>query len=532
MEVSVNHDMVNQINERREKLTKKYSEIKIASDEFIKGTNHPDGAFHSFRHFSNVAEAAKMFLTAAQTLPVKDPTNFWGSYEKFCDENKLKLDVLDKSDLETSIELFGMIHDLGNAFTEVNKTENGLEFIKLTGRDGKNQFQRTNAEDRFIKMTETIVRHFLKKEGLSEEKQKAITKLVQALTSETTFKISDRTRPFALFARMVDQIGQALVDPNKTPIDYTKNVQKPLLDEEYYDPQKSNIVVSRNYGNFVSVNLPKLCDNDIDPVKILEIFGLKEIPHHLIYEDGDPRLKELELHPLHLRQELYIRLDNNISIFGPPQPQYKNDLQKLAGGLLHEILAEIELREGREIHPFETEILKILQNPSQFGFRKELIPRNPDLIKLTYDDESGVWTITGAYDAKKSNYLDYRCLKQLSSAGIEKAIRRVIDILNMASVDNLTKRGLGHAAKMRAQSKGEPIAKLDKDFTITIVIPKDVPQNFKTVSKPKKLVHEFQEKLRTGKIKVQSTTFTSQEIKSLSTKLIEDYKVPTSSQQR
>jgi len=75
MEVSVNHDMVNQINERREKLTKKYSEIKIASDEFIKGTNHPDGAFHDFRHFLNAVEAAKQLLNAAQKG--NDPTKFF-----------------------------------------------------------------------------------------------------------------------------------------------------------------------------------------------------------------------------------------------------------------------------------------------------------------------------------------------------------------------------------------------------------------------------------------------------------------------
>jgi len=424
-----------------------------------------------------------------------------------------------------------MTHDLGNAYAEVKETENKLEFISLRGKDGKTQFQKTDAENRSIEMTETVAKHYLKGKDISEEKLNAIVKLVQVLTSETTFNISDSNKPFAVFSRIADQIGQALVDEN--PEQYT-TTQIRLLDEESNDPKGIKGIEAKKFGNFIENQLAVLTENDIKVQQdILKIFtDGTNIPKYLIYKDDDPRLKELELHPLHLRQELYIRLDNNISIFGPPQPQYKNDLQKLAGGLLHEILAEIELREGREIHPFETEILKILQNPSQFGFRKELIPRNPDLIKLTYDDESGVWTITGAYDAKKSNYLDYRCLKQLSSAGIEKAIRRVIDILNMASVDNLTKRGLGHAAKMRAQSKGEPIAKLDKDFTITIVIPKDVPQNFKTVSKPKKLVHEFQEKLRTGKIKVQSTTFTSQEIKSLSTKLIEDYKVPTSSQQR
>ena len=295
--------------ERREKLASDYGEIKAAIEKFVAGTNHPDRAFHDFRHYVNVAEAAKKILNAAQTRPISDPTHFWQDYENFCNDNSLSISLLDNSDLEITMELFGMIHDLGNAFEDVKKVGNLLEITCLKDNNGKNQFQKIEAENRSIKMSEIVVKHFLGGKDVSEEKQIAITKLVQALIEQTTFKPSNPNKPFAVFARLSDQVGQALVDPNKKPADYTQNVQMALLDEEYYDQDRSDISISKSYGNFVSESLQRLFGKDIDPEKILQIFDLQEIPPHLIYQDGDPRFTELKYHPINLRTNLIRKIE-------------------------------------------------------------------------------------------------------------------------------------------------------------------------------------------------------------------------------
>lgn len=507
MESGVRPDVTSQTKERRESLTIKYSEIKESSDKFILGTSHPEGAFHGFRHFLNVAEAAKLFLATAQKTPVKDPTHFWADYESFCKENNFSFDVLDNDDLETSMELFGMIHDLGNAFTEVKETENGLEFVDLKGKDGKNQFQKTGAEERSIEMTETVVKHYLKDQDISDEKQNAIIKLVQTLTSETSFCISDRMKPFAIFSRMVDQIGQALVDED--PDSYT-TVQRLLLQEEYYDPRGFKGIVAKKYGNFVSTQLPALCGKDVNPKEILQIFGYKEIPPHLIYKDDDPRLKELKLHPLSLIFETISKLEANarhtLSLKRPGDPI---PLRKAIRGSVNEVLAKIALFEGKEPSPTENEMLDILQNPEKYGLTLGEIPRNPDLIKIKFDERSGSFYITEAYEAKTGPNLDMRACHQLGSSGDIKGMESLCKMLNRWSMDELKTKKLPHLAEAKIKwlnSNGsDSFMNIDKNFTLYVVTPNVRQERLKIKAKPaneyeNKIVNSTQKLIDAGKV--------------------------------
>lgn len=534
MEISVqpSEDIIFQTKESREGLRNKYSEIEKASNEFIKGTNHPEGAFHGFRHFLNAAEAAKQLLKAAQgdemNLP-NDPTHFWESLTNFCKDNNIPIEVFDNQTLETVMELFGMTHDLGNAFAGVRETENGLEFVCLKGKDGNNQFQKTGAEERSIEMTEAVVKHYLKDQDISGEKQNAIIKLVQTLTSETSFCISDRKKPFAIFSRMVDQIGQALVDED--PDSYT-TTQRLLLQEEYYDPRGFKGIVVKKYGNFVSTQLPALCGKDVIPKEILQIFGYKEIPPHLIYKDDDPRLKELKLHPLAIRSVVLSKIHPGKTNF--LQEKGKGYRSMISGAVL-EILADVHVREGKETKLFEKEFLQVLQHPEAFGLDTTKIVKNPDLVEISFDEESNSFKIIGLTEVKSNNELDLRGVKQLSDGGSIQSVRNFCEFLNSPDTTFgklLEMKLYDLAEKKRAWKEGGGLGnfiEVSENPKIKLILPtiigggknarlqlpkidpKDV-ENFR-------IRREVDEKIRLGSIEVVMLPYTHRDIENIVKKI-------------
>lgn len=502
MENGVNLDIVNQTNERREALTNRYSEIKTASDEFIKGTNHPDGAFHDFRHFINVAEAAKQLLKAAQgdemNLP-NDPTHFWESLERFCRDNGFTMPDRNDKELEIVMEFFGMTHDLGNSFAKAEVVDKKLIFTPLVSKDGKNQFRKVDAEKRSIEMIDVVVGYYLRDQNISDEKKLFITKLVKELTAETTFNCQKKelsTKPFAVFSRIADQIGQALVDEN--PENYTAS-QRQLLDEEINDEKGFKGIDAKKFGNFIENQLGFLTSNDTKAQQdILKIFtDGTDIPKYLIYKDDDPRLKELKLHPLSLIFETISKLEANarhtLSLKRPSDPI---PLRKAIRGSANEVLAKIALFESKEPSPTENEMLDILQNPEKYGLTLGEIPRNPDLIKIKFDERSGSFYITEAYEAKTGPNLDMRACHQLGSSGDIKGMESLCKMLNRWSIDELKTKKLPHLAEAKIKwlnSNGsDSFMNIDKNFTLYVVTPNVRQERLKIKAKP---ANEYEDKI-------------------------------------
>lgn len=159
--------------------------------------NRQQPSFHNENHIKAVLEALEKLIIAAKNG--NDPLRIKEDLERWNKENNI--------DPPITLEEFWFIaliafacHDLGNIAT----LENGkLKFLY--------QYTSKDAEER----SKLIAKYLLNQMGLEEEIQKIWLPLIEYLIDQTKFQPDDPSKPFAIFVRVVDQIGGNLFNEDR-----------------------------------------------------------------------------------------------------------------------------------------------------------------------------------------------------------------------------------------------------------------------------------------------------------------------------
>lgn len=220
--------------------------------------------------------------------------------------------------------------------------------------------------------------------------------------------------------------------------------------------------------------------------------------------------------------------------------KHKKDLPSLkstARGMLHEVLAAKELRGEKEVIPEETELINTLQNPKKYRLDTTDIPRNPDLILVEFDRESGAFIIKAAYEGKTKPVLDVRACIQLSDAGTLKGIQNLCQIINESTPEELRNKKLfiiADAKEKLIKEKGESakLFRISDNFEIHLVLtsgsenPTIKIGNHQPHEDEQKAIEEVKQKLVDKKIKVYRTQYSFEELFTIAEDLLNRYQLP------
>lgn len=502
------------------------TEILDWNVEFVSHTRHPDKSFHNIDHFRSVAIAAEI---VRQLSSDQDPTNFKKDLKKYYEQNHI---TLQENDEEIIVYLYGMTHDLGNQIESVVIENNQLKPI-YNKRDGKNTFKATGAEERSKTIADKFIAHHLNRIGITDtDRIRNISLITKEMIEQT--KMSGEKEyndsPFAFFSRVTDRIGGMLVQ-NPSREEYIQK-QLGLLDEIFHESAEPILIKAKRLANFFRYELEKICGKDMGKRdKILRAFqGTTETPKNLIYEDKDPDIKSIKLHPLAIRTEVLTKLHPERKNFLPNKGDgYKN----MIFGAVLEVLADKYLREGKEMKLIEREFLQVLRQPGSFDLDTSKIAKNPDLIEISFDQESNSFKILGFTEVKSSNRLDIRGVIQLSNKGSLKSVKNFCDYLNQPATtpETLRKKKLYDLAeKKSAWMRGGGVGKfidLSEDPKIKIIIPAtldgDKTLKLPTIDPKDKENYSFFEevdaKIKSGRIEVIALPYTHQDIRNLVKKI-------------
>lgn len=497
-----NHETKTWDENRKEMFLK----VKSWSENFIKKTAHPDGAFHGYRHFINVAKAGRKYLEKVNgSTRGIDPLNFWDDLQTYCQERGLDQNFFSPQDLEIAIDLFGMSHDLGNMFRSMKDKDSPIFNVD---KDNRVIFSKDGAENRSITMLDTFANQYLSDTDISPEKKTQIIYLIKTWITQTNIKQTDQSKTFNKFAQGIDQLGQALVDDD--PSTYTQT-QFNLLNEELYDPKGlrflSDTLTPEKFlfclANFVQSTLVSLTIDDTKKQKqLLDIFNDSDIlPTQLIYEPDDERLEILKSHLLYRIRE---RLSKQLAA----DEEYKEYgiLRNIARGAVHEAIAETLVPEDKSLLPIQNEISDILQNPKKYGFKRYQFERIGDVVKVKFS-KNGYIMIENVYEAKSSGSIDHRGKEQING-GIETSMKNLCETINAMDADKLREIGLSELAKIKdSLPESNLTLAIQIGFKVILVLPKG-------------------ESVSGIKVEVVNTNYTRDQINRIADVFLENFPIP------
>lgn len=488
-----------------EKRKEMFLRVRSWSENFINQTAHPDGAFHSYRHFENVVKAGRKYLEKVNgSTRGVDPLNFWDDLQTYCQDKGLNKNFFSPQDLEIAIDLFGMSHDLGNMFKSLKDKDKPIFNIDKKGRVA---FSKDGAENRSVTMLDTFANQYLTDTDISPEKKIQIISLVKTWIRQTDIKQTDQSKTFNKFAQGIDQLGQAIVDDD--PSTYTQT-QYYLLNEELYDREGlrflSDTLTSEQLlfrlANFAQNTLIRLTNNDTEQKQLLNIFADSDIlPTHLIYEPDDERLEILKSHLLYRIKERFSK-----QLRADEEYEEQGVLLNIARGAVHEAIAEMLIPEDKNLLPIQNEISDILQSPKKYGFKRYQFERIGDVVKVKLS-KNGYIVIENVYEAKSSGMIDERGKEQING-GIETSMKNLCEIINAMDADKLREIGLSELAIIK---EGLPESNLTLaiqiGFKVILVLPKD-------------------ESVSGIKVEVVNTNYTKDQVTRIADVFLENFPIP------
>jgi len=160
-------------------------------------------SFHNRYHVEAVEAANETYLKQAE---LRDPLDLKGNLERW---NKTHPQAsLTWDELKTTLQWAIRCHDLGNIMGSLRKGETGELSPIFLDTYRANQSEQRSQRLAQILMTES---------NLPQEQKQKLIPLVHHLIGETVYQPKDRAVPFAIYIRVMDQIGNGLFcrDPQR-----------------------------------------------------------------------------------------------------------------------------------------------------------------------------------------------------------------------------------------------------------------------------------------------------------------------------
>ncbi|GBD34519.1 hypothetical protein HRbin35_00244 [bacterium HR35] len=157
-----------------------------------------ESSFHNENHIEAVLEALEKLIIAAKNG--NDPLNIRSDLERWNKENNVEPPITLEEFWFIALIAFAC-HDLGNIATLENEK---LIFLS--------QYTSKDAEER----SKRIAEYLLNQTNLDETTKQIWLPLIFHLIDQTKFQPEDTSKPFAIFVRVVDQIGGNLFNKDRT----------------------------------------------------------------------------------------------------------------------------------------------------------------------------------------------------------------------------------------------------------------------------------------------------------------------------
>jgi len=234
-------------------------------DEFTDKLWKDKPAFHDKVHISSVEQSALAYLNRgveSDPLSLENSVKVWNENHP---ESKIRA-----GELGEAIVWVIRCHDLGNIMGSIEVTDFGELRPKFFDR-----YRAKNAEPR----SQRIAQVLLENSDHDEEKKAHFIPFVRHMIGESKYMMTDEQSPFALFMRVVDQIGNDL---------FSNNEQRVFgLLEEMLGENPNATFVPYNFMNFTRIRFPQLLPDEDLRQQLLKVWGKPlppEQPNHSIEE--------------------------------------------------------------------------------------------------------------------------------------------------------------------------------------------------------------------------------------------------------
>ncbi len=219
-------------------------------DQFDREVWNGKPSFHNRDHIEAVGKASEIYLKRpkkeADPLRLEESLALW---------NKQNPEVcISESELPEVLRWAINTHDLGNIMSEVKAVAGTLTPVFLDNYTAKNAEQRG----------QDIAQVLIESSDIASEKKERFVPFVRHLIGETVYKMEDPNIPFALYMRMVDQIGNDFFSVNR------KRVEG-LLEEVRVELPEAEIVLY-DCHNFSGKRLPQLLPGENDQLVLQKIW--------------------------------------------------------------------------------------------------------------------------------------------------------------------------------------------------------------------------------------------------------------------
>lgn len=219
-------------------------------DQFDREVWKGKPSFHNRDHIEAVEKANEVYLKRPKkeldSLKLEESLVLWNEQNPEAH--------ISESELPEALEWAIKTHDLGNIMSGVKAVAGTLTPKFLDNYTAKNAEQRS----------QDIAQVLIESSDIADEKKERFTPFVRHLIKETIYEMKGSNIPFALYMRMVDQIGNDFYSANK------KRVEG-LLEEIKVELPEAEIVLYDCY-NFSGKRLPELLPGENDQLALKKIW--------------------------------------------------------------------------------------------------------------------------------------------------------------------------------------------------------------------------------------------------------------------
>lgn len=219
-------------------------------DQFDREVWKGKPSFHNRDHIEAVEKANEIYLKRQKKE--LDPLKLEESLVLWNEQNP-EARIL-RSELPEALRWAIRTHDVGNIASAVKVVAGILTPVFLGNYTGKNAEQRG----------QDIAQALIESSDIASEKKKRFVPFVRHLINETVYAAEDANTPFALYMRVVDQIGNDFYSANR------KRVEG-LLEEIKVELPEAEIILYDCY-NFSGKRLPELLPGENDQLALKKIW--------------------------------------------------------------------------------------------------------------------------------------------------------------------------------------------------------------------------------------------------------------------